>query len=278
LSSATTIRTRAIVFLAILPIAMGACSNGSSRDSSASDVLSNVSALVVRQVATPPLRVPHHQTRGTYPQVSNGKLNLKTVNAALRNAVLDEQREYARFARKALSRTPKVILRKYHGVFETTPQRWLISSSSVLVSALIPVRENLPGGTATGTWVSVTVQVPSGDPVRVEDLFAEPTRGLEMLARVIRKKFLSTNSCVRQSFENAIPEVHAYYAKGFAPTASNYQHFALTTNGIVVGFPMEQVAGPVCYRVAATAPYVALRPYLSELGQKLITGVRQPQR
>jgi len=268
------IRTRGIACTVALSIGLSACGGTSTGRSDGSDSLPT--ALTIYRVVTPPLPAPHYRTTGTYPQVSGGKVSLKAVNATLRQAVLDEERRYARFARKEVSSTPKRLLRKYPGIFMTSPRSRLISASSVVVSALIPTLELYPLGNDGAVWISVTVRVPSGTRVAVGELFADPARGLRELARLVRTKVLSTNSCVRQSFQDPIG--FEEWERGFAPTASNYRHFALTTRGLVIGFPIAQVASPRCGRVEATVSYEALGSFQSKLGQRLIAGVRRPQR
>jgi hypothetical protein len=51
-------------------------------------------------VPTPPLRVPGYDTSGTYPQVKGRNVDLRAVNAALRAAVLADQRAYTPYARR----------------------------------------------------------------------------------------------------------------------------------------------------------------------------------
>ena len=59
-----------------------------------------MSALVVVRAPTPPLSVARFDTSGTYPQVSVLGDGLRRVNAALRGAVLADQRSYAAYARR----------------------------------------------------------------------------------------------------------------------------------------------------------------------------------
>src|SRR5437764_9592199 len=94
---------------------------------------------------TPPLRVPHYRTRGTYPQVSGPGIDLGRVNAALRNTVLAEQRRYARVALADEAQNPDPIRMGYKGLFETATVPRLISANTVGVSALITVDEIFPG-------------------------------------------------------------------------------------------------------------------------------------
>ncbi len=265
----------------VLLIAMTGCGE-LSRDSRGSSVASsNVSPLSVFEAPTPPLQVPNYRTSGTYPQVSSSKVNLRAVNAALRNSVLRAQHQYARWVRREYGRTMPELFRpnyRYSGEYGTSPRLSLISASTVVVSALIPVRQLLPGGTGGATWLSVTVRVPSGAPVGIRDLFAEPARGLNALAKEVKREVLSTNSCVRQSVNNERAFGFAQDVRGFDPTPSNYRYFALIASGLAVGFRQDQVGGSSCSSVQAAVPYAVLHPYLSELGQKLIAGVRRPQR
>jgi hypothetical protein len=98
-----------------------------------------VSALTVVDASTPRFPVPRYDTSGTYPQVRGGGLDLRKVNAALREAVLADQREYAPDARKA-ARIPN----RYRGVYRTSIDRRLLSASTVVVSALMPATELYP--------------------------------------------------------------------------------------------------------------------------------------
>jgi hypothetical protein len=52
-----------------------------------------VAPLAVVAAPTPHFRVPRYDTSGTYPQV-RGDLELRAVNAALRETVLADQSEY----------------------------------------------------------------------------------------------------------------------------------------------------------------------------------------
>lgn len=262
----------------VLLVAATAFGSGSSAGSGGSGVArSRVSPLVVVEARTPPLRVPNYSTSGTYPQVSGGPVSPKAVNAALRNALLGAQRQYAAFVRREYVSSMPELFRpgyRYSGTYRTSPRLSLISASTVVVSALIPVQELLPGGTGGATWLSVTVQVPSGSPVGIRGLFSQPARGLRALASAVRRKVLATNSCIRGS--NRGPG-GAITASGFAPTPRNYRYFALTAKGFAVGFPIDQVGGSSCSSVQATVPYGVVRPYLSNLGQRLIAGVRRPK-
>ena len=161
---------------------------------------------------------------------------LDAVNAQLLAVVRAEERRYAR------------SVRTYHG----------------------------PPGTGDGQqWLAVTVRVPSGKRVTIEELFAEPKKGLAALAEEARSRLVAANDCVKRSQDD--PIVGDLNRKGFAPTARHYRHFALTAGGLAVGFDLGDVAGIPCGRVRVTVPYDPLRPLLSSLGNRLVDGVRAPK-
>ena len=262
-----------------MALAAAACGSGTSASpGGAGGSAASVSPLAVSESPTPPVRLPNYRTSGTYPRVSGGQVRLEAVNAALRDAVLRAQRAYAAFVRREYMRSQPKLFRpgyRYSGTYRTSPRRNLISASTVVVSALVPLLEVLPGGTGGETWLSVTVRVPSGAPVGIRGLFSQPARGLRALAAAVRRKVLATNSCIRAS--NRGPG-RAINARGFAPTARNYRYFALTATGFAVGFAIDQVGGSSCGRAEATVPYSVVRPYLNSLGRRLVAGVRRPRR
>jgi hypothetical protein len=50
--------------------------------------------------------------------------------------------------------------------------------------------------------------------------------------------------------------------------------YALTTRGLAIGFANGVVTGPACGRIKVLIPYQLALPYLSQLGKKLVAGVR----
>ena len=220
-----------------------------------------VSSLHVFPTTTPHFPVPRFETAGTYPQVTDGHLSLDAVNAALRAAVLADQRSYAPYARKE---KPQIAYTDY-GVYRTGIDRNLLSASTVVVSALMPLtRELFPGQHGGDGWLGITVRVPSGIRVTITDLLAHPSDGLRHLATLYIDRLL------RQSGGR---ECLRLYPGDYSPTVANYRAFALTPRGLAIG-TREDTA---CYRTTATVPYRLLRPYLSKLGIRLVAGVRTPR-
>jgi hypothetical protein len=250
------------VSMIVLVLVVSACdSSTSSSDSSAppKGPVSSSTATPLRLVLapTPPVPVRRYDTSGTYPQVRHDNIDLKDVNAALREAVLAGQRAYAPYAR---NEKPRVVYRE-SGVYRTAVDRKRVSASTVVVSALMPAtRELFPGQHEGDGWLAVTLRVPSGARVTISDLFANPDQGLRVLASAWRARIRRTGarSCIR------------LYPKTYSPTVENYRAFALTPGGLAVGSP--EVAA--CYRLLATVPYAVLRPHLSSLGARLVDGVR----
>jgi hypothetical protein len=225
-----------------------------------------IHALSVFEVKTPPLRLPAMNTRGTYPQISGSGANLRAVNSVLRRAVLADQQRFAAGMGKVDPRTAP-------GLYQTSPQRRLISASTTVVSALIPTTTLYPSGNDGAWWLSVTVDVATRHRVGVADLFSSPPQGLKALATAARRRLTTLNACVRGSVTAPGLSFHA----GFNPTIDNYKYFALLPSGLAIGFPLGQVGAPVCGRVKVMVPYSVVLPYAGELGRELIRGVRRPE-
>jgi len=210
--------------------------------------------LTVVAALTPRFHVRGYDTSGTYAQVRRRGMDLHRVNAGLRAAVLENQRSYATYARKHRAMTGE------RGVYRTGVDGPLVSASTVVVSALIPLTsEVFPGQSGGDKWLGMTVRVPSGRRVTLDDLFEEPQDAL----RVFRAHFTGRDlrHCART------------HPTDFTPVARNYKNFALTSRGLAVGFPEDGA----CYRLVARVGYRYLKPFLTKLGTELVAGVRGPR-
>ncbi len=225
--------------------------------------------LYITNVPTPTFEVPNYQTIGTYPQFYRQGVNLTKVNLALQNLILNNQRQFSVYAKQHLG-----FPGSGSGTYETTMEGSFISASSVLVSVLIPDLELYPAGNDGAIWLSATILVPSGKTIQLSDIFTNPEQGIKQLAQLAKTKLIAANSCVKESLANPINGRD--FATGFSPTKQNYQFFALTTNGVAIGFPLGQVGFPVCYRQEVTIPYSAITTYLNKLGLELAGAVRAP--
>jgi hypothetical protein len=218
--------------------------------------------LTVSKTPTPRLRVPRYDTSGSIPQVTGGRTDLRRANAALREAVLRDQRAYAPRARGYARIAP----RGCRGVYRVVVDPTLLSASTTVVSALLPATKLYPCGNQGQGWVSITVRVPSGRRVTLGQLFRDPEgEGLRELGvawfRVLARQHRWKLECV------------VLHLPHYEPTLQNYRYFALTPRGLALAFWQE----PACSRIEAIVPYAALRPYLSRLGKELIAGVRRPR-
>src|SRR5438045_439270 len=83
-----------------------ACGSGTKHLSPPSLVENAVSPLRVVREPLPKLRLPHFETRGSYPRIVGGSGSLRKVNATLRSLVRDEQHRFAAFAKKRDARIP----------------------------------------------------------------------------------------------------------------------------------------------------------------------------
>jgi hypothetical protein len=217
--------------------------------------------LHISPVGIPVVRLPRTTTRGTYPQVTGRSPDVRSVNAALRAAVIADQRRFVARLRKDRQGLP----RRDVAIYETGVAARYLSASSAVVSALLPAtREAFAGQHGGDGWFGVTVRVPSGDPVGLADLFHDPEAGVRALASAWKARIRATSrggaACLRLYSD-------------YAPTLDNYREFALTPRGIAVGINEDEA----CYRLVATVPYTALAAHLSPLGQTLVTGVRAPR-
>ena len=235
-------------------------------------------ALVVEEVALPPLGVPHYWSSGTYLRVSSPNISLRVVNRVFRSSALADEKDYAALAlreERSLGRTLPVELGRY----AVTPEKGLVSASSVVVSALIPGEEAYPAGVVDEVWQSQTVETASGRAVvDLQQLFSNPKRALSVVAEHVYLDVVTGKS----GTDLCVQEAEGHEATGgpppgaFAPTAADYRYFALTPAGVAIGIPQGAVASDACGRVEVTIPYLILHPYFNSLGRSLVAGVRPP--
>lgn len=238
--------------LAVLSVAAVLCG--------AATAASPVTALHVSPVRTPAVPLARTVTRGTYLQVTGRSPEARAANAALRAAVIADQRQFVMRVRSDRQTLP----RRDVAIYTTVLVNRYLSASSVVVSALLPAtRETFAGQHGGDGWLGITVRMPSGDRVTLSDLFRDPNAGVHALASAWKVR-------IRASRDGA-QCLHLY--PDYAPTLGNYREFALTPRGITVGINEDEA----CYRLVATVPYTAIASQLSPLGQTLSAGVRSPR-
>jgi len=148
--------------------------------------------LTVFEAPVPPLGVRHVYSSGVYPHVRGAGIDLRAVNAALREAgVADERsfRPYARKERREIERQrPKTVYFDSRGRYLMWIDRSLVSASTVVVSALLPATsEVFEGQEGDDSWLPMTFFVPSGRRVRITDLFGNIDQALLVLQRAWRR-------------------------------------------------------------------------------------------
>ncbi len=208
---------------------------------------------------TPPVRAPFVRTSGRLPLVISKRVSVDAANAALYGAVVADERRYA----VQLRRDRAQLHTSSRGVYRTDVDRRYLSASSTVVSGLLTAtREAFSGQHGGDGWLGVTVMVDTGTRVRIGDLFADPTRGIPVLANAWRNRIRSSDAapCLR------------IYSRAYTPTAAHFRDFAFTPNGLAVG--MAEIEA--CYRLVAVVSYSTLRPFLSTLGAHAVASVRKP--
>jgi hypothetical protein len=121
-------------------------------------------ALQIVPASTPRFVVGYYDASGVYPQVRGQGLDLHAVNAALRRAIRDDQRRYVSGARGRVNLNAG-------GSYRTTIDPRLVSASTTVVSAMLRANELYPNNAEGSGWIGITVRVPSGRRVRLEELF-----------------------------------------------------------------------------------------------------------
>lgn len=241
--------------LAIKGAVILSCLAGTATSVASPPAGSPIMRLTISEAKTPRTPFPCVDASGLYPLVISADTRLAAVNAAIHEAVVDDER--ALFAGRGC---PPV--NAAHSIYETSPDSRFISASSAVVSALIPTTKLYDGGNEGGNWLSVTVRVIDARRVNLRDLFRRPAQGLKALAAATRE-LISSNSCDPHDSR-------------FASVVANYRYFALTVHGLAIGFPQGEVLIPTCGPIEVTVPYTGLRPFLSTLGSELVAGVRAP--
>ncbi len=188
----------------------------------------------------------------------SSEVSVVAANTALTRAVVADEHRYADQLRRERAQLPTTD----RGIYRTGVDRRYLSASSTVVSALLTAtREAFPGQHGGDGWLGVTVMVDTGTRVRIGDLFSNQ-RGISALATAWRARIQASD---------AAPCLHIYRS-AYTATAAHYHDFALTPHGLAVGVPEIEA----CYRLVAVIPYSTLRPYLSNLGARLVTSARRP--
>ena len=263
----------------LVSLVFTACFFVNAADSSSSRATEKGDAMAVFYKAIPPLGVKGYDTLGVYPRLTRHTTSLEDVNRIIKKTFLNDERRFARTARKWNRTFPdKNILQRYRGLYRvykpltngasTGLGRGVITTEKGVVSILSPKRSLVPGGTAGQSFVAVTALVPSGAKVELPSLFSNRKKGMQALASVVRRLAYARNPCVAKLRKTS-------WRDGFAPRTANYRLFAFTHRGLAIGIPADQVAPSVCNSFVQRVPYRTLRPYFTKLGIRIIAEVEK---
>ena len=233
-----------------------------------------VRPLTLVEIAIP--KAPCYETAGSYPQIVANSQNLDKVSARISAKYLDDERRFIALGmqnqRQTKSQCPglydvwnKPSFGEVNNKRVTLPSTFQ-SASSRVVSVMSPINAAVPSGAATGGYfVSITVNVVSNSVVALPQLFAHPRPAYALLKKEV------VRGCVK--------EYGSYFCTGasqeLAPVSTSFRNFSLSGNGLVIGSDGETIAP---FSVETIISYASIEPYLSPLGQWLITGVTAPRK
>jgi hypothetical protein len=230
-----------------------------------------VRPLTLYQKHLPPIGVSFIHASGQYPQMAGSPSS--KVNRELRNLALREESGFRVAALRSKAFISAKARQIHPGGFRISTVPRLLGASTSTLSVLLPVTAFIPLGVVQEYWISLTMRMPSGAPVALRDLFAQPTVGLRLLGKAAKRVLLDRNRCVRESRANGAARLASN--RGFEPALIEDDAFALTPTGITIGFAEGGVASPSCGRLDVTVPYESVTPYASFLGLQLVSGTRR---
>ncbi len=276
--------TVAIIVLAILMIA--SCSRGNSpiKTVQPKNTNSGIYSINVTLAGLPAVPVVNVDTLGNSITYGDSFTYNDSVNAALLDAIwADEQSfgdEYSQSVKMGFNPSPiygvgvPVPVPAEYGVY---PILRLISASNKVVSALLPVFDFFPRGAYDESWISVTVEVPSGTVVSLPQLFINPDKGLAEVEALVKKEIFTGSSFddkwIRSRF--SIRDYVSQLNQALSQT-QNYQHWALTAGGLAIGFDPEATPDDPSKRLDFTISYAKLSQYLNEFGNLIVSEIRMP--
>jgi hypothetical protein len=225
--------------------------------------------LDIRTVPVPPLKAPHYETTGSFPQVSHAGLDLIAVNLALKSTVIRDQDAWSV---RAIQQMKEVDRGNYTGTYDVSFDPTLMVANTVLVSTLYPVQRLFPGGNDGSDWLATSMLVPSGKPVVLPDLFRPGSNWLEVIADETRREDARLGVCTPPPDSDMFA---SWKDEGLAPKASNYRNFAITPDGLDFGLPQGQLGSPACGAPRFTLAWESLERVLSTKGRYLAAAAGQ---
>jgi len=170
-------------------------------------------------------------------------------------------------ATSAYAQNPALRRARQEGVFRTSIDRRLLFANTRVVSVMMPEVAMIPDGTGGGSWLSVTVDVTTGQSIILSELL-NGMKGLRAIARRVYEEISRGNPCFARE-----RSLYKGASGDFSPTWSHYANFALTPTGLAIGFPTATVAPPPCGRISTVVPYRIVTPYLTNVGARMVRAV-----
>jgi hypothetical protein len=163
------------------------------------------------------------------------------------------------------------------GDYSIEPSKNFVSASSAEISEMLPTASEFPLGVYTENWVSSTVEIPSGVTVEMQQLFKNPSSALREISFIVKNDFLKGKTEDERIVRNNDYSLGwTTVFAGIAPKYSNYNYWALTSQGLALGFSQGVLAGDDAGRIEVTVPYTKLSNYFSSLGSYLVSKVQNP--
>jgi hypothetical protein len=159
------------------------------------------------------------------------------------------------------------------GFFYAEAQPGLTSSSQMLLNTLIPIYAGCGICSATGYWSSDAALIPNGQSVDLYDaLFSHRGSALRAIAQNLRWQYRhgsAPNLCVTQMREARYPQLGSLAS--VLQDVSIAHAFALLAGGLEVGLNQGAIYDEACGDSGFLVPYRVIEPFLSSLGQQLVT-------
>ena len=145
-----------------------------------------------------------------------------------------------------------------------------------MVSTMFDSLKLYPGGNDGSGWTYFTAAVPEGVPLELIDLLADKTVGLKVISTYLKNDLRGRNDCIASAYHDTGPLGdlrRATAEKGFSPMAQNYKPYALTKNGLDIGFGQAQLAAEACGTIRGTVPWSMALPLFNAMGRHLVAGL-----
>jgi hypothetical protein len=195
----------------------------------------------------------------------------RQANLVIENAIRYNQGAFlSSVVRSLRAHPPAGLVPGVPAYYELHPNRNLVSASSTVVSELLPAEMTVPGGMDGGTYVGVTVDVDSGQPVVLADLLMAD--GTSTLVAKAASTGARTNGCLGR----ARPDLTLRLIRSAIGDGKGFNSFVLLPAGIVLGFAQGEIALNDCGPIDLMIPYRTVLGAFSPLGRLLVSGVRNP--